>query len=117
MLFAGKKCHNSGHRPVVSGIVASFCFFFIFFIFSHFISNTFRIILSVPSKQGFCNASIVKSKSNFSIHFSKCFFTVPNAPITTGITLPFSFSKFLQFDAFCFFLFNASVKWACGIYQ
>ena len=37
MLFAGKKCHNSGHRPVVSGIVASFCFFsfFLFLVISY----------------------------------------------------------------------------------
>ena len=31
MLFPGKKCHNSGHQPVVLGIVAFFFFIFIFF--------------------------------------------------------------------------------------
>ena len=44
MLFPGKKCHNSGHQPFVLGIEA---FFF------HFISNTFRIILTLPSELGF----------------------------------------------------------------
>ena len=88
--------YNSGPQPVVLGIVASFSFNF------HFMSNTFRIILAVPSKQGFCNISTVTSKSSFCIHFLNCFVTVPNAPITTGITSfnifqHLSFSTFLQF--------------------
>ena len=34
MLFPGKKCHNSGHQPVVLGIVAFFFLsFFKFFSF------------------------------------------------------------------------------------
>ena len=82
--------HNSGPQPVVLGIVASFSFNF------HFTSNTFRIILAVPSKQGFCNISTVISKSSFCIHFSNCFVTVPNAPITTGIT---STSLILHFSS------------------
>ena len=79
--------------------------------FFHFISNIFRIILPVPNKQCFCNASIVKSKSNFSIHFSKCFVTASNAPITTGITstfLIFSFSKYLQFQTSAHYSLNFS---------
>ena len=75
-----RMSYNSGPQPVVLGIVASFSFNF------HFMSNTFRIILAVPSKQGFCNISTVISKSSFCIHFSNCFVTIPNAPITTGIT-------------------------------
>ena len=71
MLFPGKKkWHNSGHQPV-------FLVLQLLFLFCHFISNTFCIILAVPSKQGF---TII------------CAF-------------------------FFFFLSNASVKWACGIYQ
>ena len=70
---------NELQYGMVLGIVASFSFNF------HFMSNTFRIILAVPSKQGFCNISTVISKPSC-IHFSNCFVTVPNAPITTGIT-------------------------------
>ena len=89
MLFPGKKCRNSEHQRVVLGIAA---------FFYYFISNTFCITFAVPSKQAFFNASIFKSKSNFSNHFSKSFVTVPNAPITTGmmpLLRPFSFCKFL----------------------
>ena len=42
VLFPGKICHNSRHQPVVLDVVA--------FFFPHFISNTFHIILVVPSK-------------------------------------------------------------------
>ena len=94
MLLPRKKCHNSGHQSVALGITA--------FLFFHFISNTFRVILTVPSKQGFCNDSIVKSKSNFSMHFSKCFVTVPNTPITFGIT-----STFLIFQIFAISYFSS----------
>ena len=31
MLFPGKKCHNSGHQPVVLGIVAFFSFHILHF--------------------------------------------------------------------------------------
>ena len=75
--------YNSGPEPVVLGAVASVASFSFNF---HFMSNTSRIILAVPCKQGFCNISTVISKSSFCIHFSNCFATVPNAPITTGIT-------------------------------
>ena len=100
----------------------------LYFYFFHFISNTFHIILAVPSKQVFRNVSIVSSMSNFSIHFSKCFVTVPNGPITTGITSTFLIFQIfqipnfiLEFTTICpfffFFLFNSSVKRAYGIYQ
>ena len=101
--FSWWKCYSSGHQPlVVLAIVASF-------FFSHFISNTFRIILVVPSKQVFCNSPIVKSNFNFSVHFSKCFVTVPNVLITTGITstilifqiLATSYFNSLLFVHFC----------------
>ena len=102
-------CQFSGQQPVVLGVVAFFS--------DHFISNTFRIIRAIPSKQGFCNASIVKSISNFSIHFSRCFVTVPNAPITTGITLLvylFHFPNFcnfiLQITIICAFFFSMRVS-------
>ena len=42
VLFPGKICHNSRHQPVALDVVA--------FFFPHFISNTFHIILVVPSK-------------------------------------------------------------------
>ena len=109
--------YNSGPQPVVLGIVASFSFNF------HFMSNTFRIILAVPSKQSFCNISTVISKSSFCIHFSNCFFTVPNAP-TTGITstsfilhilVNFIFQVAVIVALFLFFLFNTSIKWACWV--
>ena len=119
MLFPGKKCRNSRHQRVVLGIAA---------FFYYFISNTFCITFAVPSKQAFFNASIFKSKSNFSNHFSKSFVTVPNAPITTGISHYYDLSHFANFcnfilqltiicTFFFFFLFNASVKWACVIYH
>ena len=62
--------------------------------------------------QGFCDASIIKSKSNFSIHFLKCFFTVCSAPITTGIASTFlvfqilaiSYCSSLQLEHFSSFL-------------
>ena len=107
--------YNSGPQPVVLGIVVSFSFNF------HFMSNTLQI-LAVPSKQGFCNISTVISKSSFCIHFSNCFVTVPNAPITTGITSTsfilhsnFIFQVTVIAALFLFFLFNTSVKWACRV--
>ena len=90
MLFPGKKCHNGRNQLVVLGTVASFFFYF----FPHFISKTFCIILTFPSKQGFCNASIVKAKSNCSIHFLKCVVTLCNVSITTGRTSTFLTLKF-----------------------
>ena len=71
----------------------SYCSFFP----PHFISNTFHIILAVPSKQSFCNASIVKSKFNFSIHFSKYLLLLLMPLLLQVQLLPSSFSKFLQF--------------------
>ena len=99
MLISGEKYHNSGLQPVVLGIVALYCY-------HYFILNTFSIILTVPSKQGFCNALIVKPKSNFSIHFSKCFVTVLNSPLLPVQLLPFSFQKFhtLTHNNLCIFL-------------
>ena len=82
MLFPGKKNATIVDTNQLSQLLWLFLFF-------HFISNTFCIILAVPSKQGFCNASIVKSRSNFSIHFLKSFVTVPNVPITNAITFTF----------------------------
>ena len=82
---------------VVIGIISIFSF-----LFSHFISKIFRITLAVPITQGFCNASIVNSKSSFSTRFSKCFVTVPNAPINTGIT-----STFHIFQFFAILTFNS----------
>ena len=90
MLFPGEKCHNGRNQLVVLGTVASFFFYF----FPHFISKTFCIILTFPSKQGFCNASIVKAKSNCSIHFLKCVVTLCNVSITTGRTSTFLTLKF-----------------------
>ena len=101
-------------------------------------STDYWKVKAIPSKQSFYNASIVKSKSNFSVHFPKCFVTVSNAPITTGITSTFlifqifaisyyyrynfylshfpNFCNFiLQLTIICsfffFLLFNASDKW------
>ena len=74
MLFSDKKCHNSRGQPVVSGIVAIFSFFSFHF-------ELFRIF--------FITCYSRRSKSNFSIHFSKCFVTVSNAPITTELTSVF----------------------------
>ena len=82
---------------VAIGIISIFSF-----LFSHFISKTYRITLAIPIKQGFCNASILNSKSSFSTHFSKCFVTVPNAPVNTGIT-----STFHIFQFFAILTFNS----------
>ena len=59
MLFPGKKCRNSGHQPVVLGIVPSFfsSFFFIFsfhiqhlfVLFSPFQINKTSVMLQSPS--------------------------------------------------------------------
>ena len=101
--------YNSGPQPVVLGIVASFSFNF------HFVPNTFLIILAVPSKQGFCNISTVISKSSFYIHFCSYFVTVPNAPITTGITSTSFISTFLQFHISSRSNCCTSVRWACWV--
>ena len=93
MLISGKKYHNSGLQPVVLGIVALYCY-------HYFILNTFPIILATPSKEGFCNTSIAKPKSNFSIHFSKCFVTVLNAPIISGIASTFLIFQILEISKF-----------------
>ena len=79
----------------------SWVLYLLFFLFFNFISNTFCIIL-VPNNQGFSNASIVKSKFYFSIHFSECFVTVPNGPITTVII-----STFLIFQIFAISYFSS----------
>ena len=94
MLFPGKKCHNSGHQPVASGIVAFFYFLFFF----HFISNTVRIILAVPSKK----ASVMlhsSSPSLISLSISQSALLLFLMPLLLLLVylLPFPFSKFLQF--------------------
>ena len=73
-------CHDSGPHSVFFGILT---------LLLSFIPSTFRIILAVPSKHGLCNISTVRSNPSCFNHLSMFFVTVPNAPITTGITSTF----------------------------
>ena len=68
MLFPGKNCHNSGHQPIVSGIVDSFYIIIIIIIIiielthSKILENTVEI-KPQPAALDFKNLSQYSSRS------------------------------------------------------
>ena len=109
MLFPGKNATIADTNQLSYSCTVAFSFIYIYIYVYMF--HFFNLLFSLFQVN---KASIVKSKSNFSIHISKCFVTVPNAPITTGITSIFLILQILQVHASAHY--NLYI-WACGIYQ
>ena len=107
MSFAGKKGHKSEHQPAFLGIVA-----FFFFHFFHFTSNTSMLQSSSPS---LISLSISQSALLLFLmpHYYRYNFYLSHFPNFCNFILP----RTIICPIFFIFLFSASVKWVCGIYQ